>query len=134
MLWLFGFFLFVIVFFEGTITTLPLTLQTLLVFYVLYKNSASIFLAFISGIILDLLSVRLLGTTSIYFVIFLFLVVLYERKFEINTIPFIILSSFFGSLGFLFLFGFQQSILQAVASSFFAVLLFKVFTVKKLDE
>lgn len=111
---------------EGTITSIPIVLDVLLVFYILERKSRLFILALISGIILDVFGVRALGLTSIFLIAFIFIVLLYERKFEIATYPFVFFSSFLGSFMYLLLFGYNYLIQQAIVSSLFAVLLFSV--------
>lgn len=121
------FFLFFLIFailLEGTITSIPLVLDVLLVVYILRRKSFLFILALISGIVLDVFSVRTLGSSSIYFVSFLFIIFLYERKFEITTYPFILFSSFLGGLFYLWIFGYNYILQQAIASSIISILLF----------
>lgn len=123
------FFLFFLIFailLEGTITSIPLVALVLLVVYILKRKSSLFILALISGIVLDVFSVRTLGSSSIYFVSFLFIVFLYERKFEITTYPFVFVSSFLGGLMYLWIFGYGYVFQQAAVSSIIAVLLFKL--------
>lgn len=115
---------------EGIITSIPLVLDVLLVAYILKRKSSLFILALILGIVLDVFSVRTLGSSSIYFVSFLFIVFLYERKFEITTYPFILFSSFLGALFYLWIFGYDYVLLQSLASSLISVLLFKILSVK----
>ena len=113
---------------EGVLTTLPLTFVALLIFFILRRETYIFYIAFIAGIILDLLSVRTIGISSIYFVTVFFAVLLYERKFEIKTIIFVVLSSFLGSLGFLFITSFSNIIiLQAIVAAGLAIVMFKTY-------
>src|SRR3989338_11445134 len=81
---------------ESTITSIPLVLDVLIVFYVLRRKSRLLIPAFIAGIILDIFQVRELGQTNIFLLLVVFLVFLYEKKFEITTSPFLFFSSFIG--------------------------------------
>lgn len=119
--------LFIAVFFEGSFTTIPLVLDVLLVSFVLSRDSWVFLASFLLGILLDIISLRLIGTTSIVFIILLFILTLYEKKFEVKTVYFVFLSSFFGSLIFLIVFGYDYVLQQAMISSFIAVLIFKIF-------
>ena len=116
--------LLLIVFFEGAVTTLPLILIFLLCATILRKEHSLFPIAFFAGLLLDLLQVRPVGSTSIYFVICLFLVLLYQRKYEIDSYPFVAASGFLASFGFLLFFGGGNIFLQSVLSSCFAVLLY----------
>ncbi len=117
--------LFISLILESSLTTIPLVFVFLLCLTVVYKENFLFFLAFIFGILLDVLSFKTIGTSSIFFVTFLFLILTYQRKFEIRTYPFILISSFLGSLGYLLFVGYTNSIIfQSVISSFLGVLIF----------
>lgn len=118
---------------ETTVTTLPLILIVLICLSVLYQRAWILIVAFCVGIILDALSLRFLGSSSMFLLLFLGLVFLYERKFEIQTDPFVLIASFVGSITFLKIFGYQQIFLQSIASTIIAVLLFWVLQVKKQE-
>jgi len=109
----------------STITTLPFILIVLLCFSVVFKTRWIFVLAFFAGLYLDIIFVRILGQSSIFFIIFIFLLFLYERKFEIQSIPFVFFASFLGSAGYLFMVNSNYIFMQAVVSSIFAVLIFK---------
>lgn len=112
---------------QGTLLTTPIALSVLLVFLFVYDKAWILFMAFLSGIILDVLSLRTIGATSLFLVIFLFIVIQYARKFETKTLRFVLFSSFIGSLIFLFIFNQNFILLQSVFNSLTAVVLFKVF-------
>ena len=111
---------------EGTATTFPLVLLLLLIFYIVKRDLWIFFAAFIAGIFLDVISVRTLGESSIFFILFLFVIALYEGKFEIQTLPFVAIASFLGSLTYLLLFGYNFVLQQALVSSLLSVLFFLV--------
>jgi len=115
-------------FLESSITTLPLVFLTLLCFAVLTRKDWIFVIAFIAGLALDVLSFRLLGQSSLYFILYIFLVFLYERKFEISTKYFIFIASFLGSFGFLIIFSYNNVVLQSLISSIIGVLIFSIFS------
>jgi rod shape-determining protein MreD len=115
-------------FLETSITTLPLVFLTLLCLAVLTRKEWIFIIAFIAGLALDVSSFRALGQSSLYFVLFIFLVFLYERKFEISTKYFILIASFLGSFGFLIIFSYNNLVLQSVFSSIIGVLIFAIFS------
>ena len=128
------FILILILFFAialETITTLPLVLIVLLCFAVVFEKIWIFPLAFFMGLFLDVFQLRNLGQTSLFFVIFLVIVLLYERKFEIKTKPFVFLSAFVGTFFYLLLFDYDYVLAQAFASSIIAVLLFQ-FVIPKV--
>jgi len=112
---------------QASLTTIPLIFLCLLVFMVLLRANWLFVLAFIFGILLDLVAFRTLGTSSIFLIVVLFLVLLYQSKFEIATNAFIIVVSFLGSFGYLFLLGYHQNLLlQSLVGSIISLILFKL--------
>src|SRR3989344_8847780 len=116
--------LFVAAFLQATVTTLPLFLATLLVVNVLEKNMWIFAAALVGGLLLDTAAVRTLGQTSLFLISFLALVSFYEKKFEINTLPFILFSTFAGSTLFLYIFDTNIFLLPSLISTAFAAILF----------
>ena len=113
---------------EGVLTSVPLSFIVLLTFFILKREAYIFYMAFLAGIILDMLSIRPIGISSSYFLVVLFAVLLYERKFETQTIIFVALASFFGSLGFLFITSFNNLIiLQAIVAAGLAIVMFKTY-------
>lgn len=111
-------------FLEATVTQVPFTFSTLLILFVMKKSPGIFPAAFFLGVLLDILTLRTIGGTSLFFVLFLFLVYLYDRKYEINTLPFIAVVSFIGAYLFLAIFEKTFDFHQASAGLLFAVLLF----------
>lgn len=124
--WLTIFILTIGLLLQATITTLPLVLCLLLVWYILKKDPLVFFLAFVFGILVDLMLVRDIGFSSIFFMVFLFVVFLYERKFEVETPLFVFSSSFLGSSAYLWLSGHGNIILQSFILSICSSLFFVV--------
>lgn len=117
------------VFLQGTITTLPLVLITLLCLTILRRDWSVFPLAFFSGLFLDALLVHRMGEASMFLLAFVFIILLYQRKYEINSYQFTFVASFLGSAIFLLVYGSSNVFLQAVISSFIALLLFGVVRV-----
>jgi len=125
---LLSWFIFVlIVIFEGVITSLPITLIFLLCLTVMKRQRWIFTLAFVAGILLDVFAFRPIGTTSLYFVIFTFLMLLYQRKYETATKTFVIITSFFGSVGYLLSSGQSDIFLQAILSTLIAGGAFSIY-------
>lgn len=112
------------------ITTIPFAIALLVVATVVFKKSWVFFAAFGLGLFLDLILIRPLGYTSLVFAIFVFLIRLYERKFETQTLAFVFISSFLGSLIYLLIFSYNQAFIQSLVNSLIAVLLFKILSSK----
>ncbi len=121
--WIFIILVFAGVILEGVLTTIPVTLCMLLLGYLVKKDPGIFVVAFFAGIVLDIVLVRNIGQDSLFFVVFLFVIFLYERKFEVKTIPFTFFASFFGSFFYLLFVG-EASALQSVVAALFASILF----------
>lgn len=111
-------------------TTIPFSVGLLVVIAVLSRKSWVFFLALGLGFFLDLISIRVLGYSSLIFTVFVFILFLYERKFEIQTVIFVFISTFLGSLIYLEIFDYQQILLQSLIASLFAVTSFKLLWLK----
>lgn len=108
----------------GTLTTIPVVVAVILCFTVVSKNPWVFLAAILVGLFIDLLNLRTLGSTSLFLVIFTFMIFLYQRRFEIQTVPFVFLACFIGSFVYLNVFGYNQVLLQALVNSIGAVMLF----------
>lgn len=106
--------------FESTFISLPLSLIVLLIFTIFWQDEVVFLFAISSGFIVDALLFRSLGSTGIFYVLFLGLVLLYRQKFEIQTFPFALVFSLVGCLGYLLFFG--------STNLFFQLLLCGIFT------
>jgi len=113
-----------LLFLEGTVLSLPLVLVLLLCITIVYKKVFVFPLAFFFGLLLDVLLVRPLGETSLFFCVFLLLILLYKRKYEIDSLLFVLFSSFVGSFVYLFLFKYTDVILQSIISCGIASLVY----------
>jgi cell shape-determining protein MreD len=114
-------------FLEVSVTTIPVIFLVLLCLTVILRANWLFVLAFVFGLLFDLLSFKTLGISSAFLTAFLFLVLLYQSKFEITTGYFVFTTSFVGSLLFLLLQGYSNAIiLQAILSSIIGLLLFKL--------
>lgn len=122
--WIVAFLLFAAIFLESSFISFPFTFLFLLVLTITAKKQWIFAVSFLSGVLLDLLRLETLGQTSLFFVIFFFIVLLYDKKFDIQTYPFVLISSFLGSLLYLLILG-SLFLEQAIASSLMAILLFK---------
>ncbi len=110
----------------GAITTLPFSIGLLVVSSVLFKKPWVFILAFGLGLFLDLTMIRPLGYTGLVLTIFVFILFLYERKFETQTGAFVFISTFFGSVFYLWLFKYQMVFLQAFINALISIVFFRV--------
>ena len=111
---------------EGTVTALPLTVVILLCLTIVRRDAMVFLLAFIAGIFLDTLALRPLGGSSIFLITFIFLMLLYQRKYEIYSYQFVLAGSFLGAILFLLIFGYEYPFWLAIGGSFLAAILFGV--------
>ncbi len=116
--------LFISVLLEGTVTALPLVLICLICMTIVMRDSFIFLPAFIAGILLDAFALRTIGGASIFLLLFVFLILLYQGKYEINSYPFVWIASFVGSFLFLMMFGYSSALVQAIVSAVIAVFLF----------
>lgn len=112
------------IFLEATFISIPLSLSIILCLTIIAQEKALI-ISFLAGLVIDILSVHRLGSTSFLFLVFSCLIILYQRKYEINSYPFVLVSSFIGSVIYLFLLG-RSSLIIAFLGSAFTLLLFIV--------
>lgn len=109
---------------QGTITTLPLVLICLLCLTI-FKRDAGVFpIAFFVGFLLDVFTLHRIGGASIFFLIFVLLILLYQRKYEINSYPFVAAASFLGSWFFLLIFGEAHVFWLSLMNVFIGIVLF----------
>jgi cell shape-determining protein MreD len=112
---------------EASLTTIPFVFLILLCLMVILRENWLFAVAFVFGLLFDLLSFKTVGGTSAFLVLFLFLVLLYQSKFEITTRYFVLIASFVGSFLFLWLQGYTHwIIIQAVVSSLIAIGMFEL--------
>lgn len=102
---------------ETSITTLPLTLLLILFLAISRKSNDVFVFAFISGLMLDILSFNLIGISSLFFVSIVFIIFQYQKKFEIETINFLIAISFLGTFFYSILDGFFAAFLESIVAT-----------------
>lgn len=98
MKYFFAFILILALFLESSIVTYPLVLGVLLMMVALYRSTVVLWIAFFSGIVLDILTFHVVGGSSLFFLGTLLLIFLYQRKFEIQSPVFVGVSVFVFSL------------------------------------
>lgn len=109
---------------ESTILQVPLILILLVLFFVICKDARIFPLAFGMGLLIDIFLFKPVGVSSIFFISFLFFVSLYDRKYEIRTLPFIMLSILIGSLLYGLLMGYIHLVISLSLSLLLAVCLY----------
>ena len=124
------------IFLESTIITVPLTLLIIIFSAVTLKNNDVFILAFISGLLLDILTLGTIGLTSAFFVSFVMLIFLYQKKFEIESLSFVSMSAFIGSIVYLFLTNSNHLVPESLFATFLMFSSFFIFkkTIKKAEK
>ncbi len=125
--------LFLLVIVVNTLTTIPFSIAVLVVCNVIFRKPWVFFAGLFLGLVLDLFSLRTLGQTPLMFTLFIFIVNLYERKFETQTLSFVFFTTFLGSFFYLWFFGYQMIFIQAFINALLSVLLFRVILSKAKD-
>lgn len=128
------FLLFFSVVLEGIFVAIPLVLTLLIVLQIVYRSGVVMIAAFLAGIFLDALLFRPLGQSSFFFLSFLTLLALYERRFEVQTYPFLLGSVIAGSTAYLVIFGSRVFFVQVVATLVLSLVLFVIFLRKNIDR
>lgn len=105
-------------------TTLPLFLFALLLAYVFVPSPVLFAAAYGMGIFLDILLLQTIGVSSAMGIGFLFLIFLYERKFEVRTPHFIFLATLFATLCWFFLFYHRLEVFPSLFSAIIVCLVF----------
>lgn len=127
MLWIiFSILTFFAILLEGTITIIPLVLAVLLVTAVMLKSRGVFILGFLAGILLDALSFHIIGMSSVYFLLVLLFVFLYDEKFEIRSAAFVFFMSLVGSMIYLWIFNYHENFQASLVSAVIAVGLFLI--------
>ncbi len=118
--------LFLALFFEISLTTLPLIVGVLILLAVIFRKSWVLVFAFLTGLIFDILTLRTIGTTSAFLTVMIFLIFVYENKFETESPLFVFVSTFLSSILFLIFLGFGNVFLQAFIVSSVCTLSFRL--------
>lgn len=118
--------LIVAVLLEGTLTSIPITLGCLICLAVMRRDTSIFLPAFLAGLFIDMFHVHQIGITSIFYISFLFLILLYKKKYEIYSSPFILMASFFGAFLMQLFFGAEMILIKSLLTAVFSVLLFAV--------
>ncbi len=119
---------------ETTIVSFPFVFVVLLVGSVLWPNAGMLVLGCAVGLLLDSIGFRTLGATGLFFLISLFIVFLYQQKFEIQTLPFVCIIAAVGSCIYILLFSYQFVLLQVILCSVFAGVIFGIYSLTQPKE
>lgn len=111
--------------FLGTgVVAAPLAIGCLLASLILFTKPQMLLLAFCLGILTDILAFQTVGLTSIFFVLLLGAVFVYERRFEIHTLQFVVAFSFLASMVYLFFSHASHVLLSSLVTAVWASAVF----------
>lgn len=108
------------------VSVVPFGVGLLAVSYVLFRNSWVFVGALGAGFMMDILSIDHLGSSSMYLLVFLLFIFVYERKFEIQTREFVFLTALIGSIGYLLVVKGEIATLSGLLSALVAVSVFEL--------
>jgi rod shape-determining protein MreD len=124
---------FILVVFQASILPLNLLLVLILIRTALKPDQQSFYLAFWSGLLLDLAQGTPLGLSSLIFLLAALLLFFYSKKFEPTYVPFLAVFVFLISLLYnwtvIGYFGWQKSLVLAIITFLFSFL-WQKFVVK----
>lgn len=127
--------IFLLSLWETTVFPLNLTLVAVVIWAALRSVSQGLPIAWLAGLILDLLSGRVLGTTSLAFLLLTLPVYFYKNRFQPDRwqflLPFLLIALVLYNLAFKFLD--LPALILSTASVFFLLPIFKFFS-QKTDQ
>ncbi len=121
---------FIALILEGTVTSLPLVLVALILLAINLAKTDVFLIAFLSSMLLDVFLVRATGLTGIFYLCILLLIFLYNKKYETQTLVFILLATALSSTLYLFIFPAPDIFLQVIISTLLAGGLFSLFRLR----
>ena len=110
---------------ETSAFSMPFLIIGLIAATVVFKNYISFLFALVFGIMLDVLTFKTIGISAFLFIILVFIIFSYQKKFEITTNYFVIFASFLAGLIFSFIFGLNHIIFQSIVSVVLGVIAFQ---------
>lgn len=114
---------------ESFVTTLPLTVCVIIFLAATLRRNEVFALAFFSGLFLDIFSFGRIGLSSLYFLICVQLIFLYEKKFELESPHFVFFATLAGAFGYLLISG-REIILGTATVAIISGVSFFVFSLK----
>lgn len=113
--------------FLETFSTFPFVLILIVFLSILLKKNEVIFFAFLGGLLLDTFLLRTLGLTSFFMLVFAFLTISYQNKFEADTLIFVSIFSFAGSFLYLLFTNAQNPLPVSISAAFFSATIYIIF-------
>ena len=119
---------------QGAFLPLNLVLLTVLIFAAFKANRQALWVAFWSGLILDLVQGTVFGLSAIIFLIFTFLLILYSKRFEPTHWVFLSFFVFVGSFLYSLVFWHHLAWIQSlilVLLDFLIIFVLRFFPIEK---
>jgi cell shape-determining protein MreD len=98
------------------------------------RNSDGFIVAFLAGLLLDVFLLRPLGESSVYFLIVLFLIFMYEKKYEVNSLLFMTLATGVTSCIYFVIFPVPGSLSQVITATLLGGFLYILLHIKKTKK
>lgn len=114
-----------------TFSTIPFVLALLVFLSILEDRKKVLSLAFTGGLLLDALLFRPFGLSSVFLLIFSFLIISYQTKFEADTPIFVGVFTFGGSYLYLLLTKAPQPLLVSITITVLSLGVYKLYKRKK---
>lgn len=121
-------------FLEGTYLSIPFFIASVVLTAVLFRSQAMIVSVFLLGVLYDVITFSHLGKTSMFCLLLVFLISLYERKFETKTVPFVFFMSIVAVSSYLLIFGSYSFLVQLLLSVLYATGVFIVLDTFQLTR
>lgn len=116
-------FLFSLIF-EGTFVSVPFFVVSVVLTAVIFRSQRMIVTVFLLSILYDVITLSQIGQTSMFSLLLIVLILLYERKFETKTLPFVFFMSLIASSLYLLLFGSYAFFIQLAISVLYGTVAF----------
>ena len=134
MRWIFGVLFILSAFFEANIAQYPLWIPLFVVVIVAYRPEVVFTVSLVSGFLLDILLVRLLGMTGLFGICIALLCFAYERKYQVQSLWFIVIASMVLTLVYCLVFAVPAIFLKVLAVGFFSLLIYFIYVTAKLND
>lgn len=111
------FALFIAILLESTLVTIPISLLIIIFASIVIRKNEVFAMAFLAGLFLDILAIRDIGWSSAFFVTLVLIILLYQKKFEIESLHFVAITAFIGTFIYLLGVGVSYVFLQTIIST-----------------
>lgn len=130
-IFLLGFPIIIFAILEGTIVQFPFVLLFILSWAAVSFESSPLVTSFLAGLVVDLITLRPLGTTALFFLVCNFLFILYRRKYTASHLTFFVPASIICVLGYQYIFlrniGLELLVLAIVFSIIIRFYIIQIF-------